>query len=729
MALTPNEISQILKEFFDTVGTRQYIGARYVPIFGRKGETSIDWDNSKPYEPLTIVLYEGNSFTSRQYVPTGIDIDNTDFWASTGNYNAQIEQYRQETQAVSDQMVTLQRQVDGTLDEMDEEIAELTLSVGPIIENAKLIYRNLSFLGSVSNPADRPSPQGTVVFPANDNWDSGVFYAANVINPAAQDQNCTFNIIDIQTRSVIANVELGETHGGCVFYRDGKLYVPMYHNTSATSPRLLRTYDVSNPYTPTLISEVSYAGLNIDVPFGKTDDGFICYGPKQNASMQQGIYSWDGASSSEWLFDVAPLKTDLGKRTQPYCYDVVHEHIIVPFADCCGYLTYDMEGTLLAHKGIAGEIGFVTVGELESVNVHGDDVWFTGFSNTAAGTIYSYALWHWNPSMNGVSTAPQSRAAITAFNIRLAPTNTFYPLEAEGYSTSTNIDLASPDDALNMAKYLGKHHSINIFQQADYDCLMCLYDYAGMFSANGHFATCGYYFCNVSGLIHGNFNFARVDTTKLKSDLAGSFSPSSNINTISLPVAIVFQNCNVEIFGTTALTHDATYIKFRFMASVIRMGFAAANAPILDCVIDKTHFSGIRQPKLSYSIIGHSIIQTCTVEIAKFDNSTYIIGAGTSLASCFVVDGVDSASALLVSHDYYIGSLGSANNAWHYLPLADTTRLAAVTDRLHTVSLPYCYPDANNEPAIAKLGISVASETLRITPTDASVTTVNCWTA
>ena len=74
---------------------RQYIGARYVPLFADPAE----WDNTKTYEPLTIVLHKGNSYTSRQYVPTGIDITNTDYWALTGNYNAQIEAYRAETQA------------------------------------------------------------------------------------------------------------------------------------------------------------------------------------------------------------------------------------------------------------------------------------------------------------------------------------------------------------------------------------------------------------------------------------------------------------------------------------------------------------------------------------------------------------------------------------------------------------------------------------------------------
>lgn len=96
---TPEQIAQILEEFFKVVGTRQYIGARYVPLFGRKDEESIEWDNTKPYEPLTIVLYQGNSYTSRQFVPVGVAITNQEFWAITGNYNAQVEMYRRETAA------------------------------------------------------------------------------------------------------------------------------------------------------------------------------------------------------------------------------------------------------------------------------------------------------------------------------------------------------------------------------------------------------------------------------------------------------------------------------------------------------------------------------------------------------------------------------------------------------------------------------------------------------
>lgn len=73
-------------------GVRQYVGARYVPVFANP----LEWSDTREYEPLTIVIHNGNSYTSMQSVPTGIDIANTNYWAITGNFNAQVEAYRQE---------------------------------------------------------------------------------------------------------------------------------------------------------------------------------------------------------------------------------------------------------------------------------------------------------------------------------------------------------------------------------------------------------------------------------------------------------------------------------------------------------------------------------------------------------------------------------------------------------------------------------------------------------
>lgn len=70
---------------------RQYVGARYVPkVMG-------EWNKALQYEALSIVTHLGNSFTSKVPVPANIDITNTNYWVSTGNYNAQVEAYRTET--------------------------------------------------------------------------------------------------------------------------------------------------------------------------------------------------------------------------------------------------------------------------------------------------------------------------------------------------------------------------------------------------------------------------------------------------------------------------------------------------------------------------------------------------------------------------------------------------------------------------------------------------------
>lgn len=70
---------------------RQYVGARYVPkVMG-------EWNKALQYEALSIVTYAGNSFTSKVPVPANIDISNKTYWINTGNYNAQVEAYRQQT--------------------------------------------------------------------------------------------------------------------------------------------------------------------------------------------------------------------------------------------------------------------------------------------------------------------------------------------------------------------------------------------------------------------------------------------------------------------------------------------------------------------------------------------------------------------------------------------------------------------------------------------------------
>jgi hypothetical protein len=72
----------------------QYIGARYVPKFY---ENSLDpslctWESGVSYEPLTVVTYNDDSYTSKKLVPSNIGnpAANPTYWAKTGDFNASL---------------------------------------------------------------------------------------------------------------------------------------------------------------------------------------------------------------------------------------------------------------------------------------------------------------------------------------------------------------------------------------------------------------------------------------------------------------------------------------------------------------------------------------------------------------------------------------------------------------------------------------------------------------
>lgn len=121
--------------------TTQYIGSRYVPLFA----DPMEWSSAKQYEPLTIVTHEGNSYTAKQFVPVGVDISNGEFWALTGNYNGQVEQYRRETAAAKAAADSVQNDIDTILpksaftettvkDYVDTELGDVVDEIGTVID-------------------------------------------------------------------------------------------------------------------------------------------------------------------------------------------------------------------------------------------------------------------------------------------------------------------------------------------------------------------------------------------------------------------------------------------------------------------------------------------------------------------------------------------------------------------------------------------------------------------
>lgn len=145
------------------MAVREYVGARYVPLFADE-----PWTNTIAYEPLTVVLHEGNSYTSRQYVPIGIDISNGEYWAETGNYNAQIEAYRKEVENIAKQLMVTQR----SYDNVAAMVADVDIEPGQTVSTAGY-YAPGDLGAALYEVVSQGTPQpGKVIALANGNYAS-----------------------------------------------------------------------------------------------------------------------------------------------------------------------------------------------------------------------------------------------------------------------------------------------------------------------------------------------------------------------------------------------------------------------------------------------------------------------------------------------------------------------------------------------------------------------------
>ena len=113
----------------------RYIGARYVPIMGGA------WDNTRKYEPLTVVQYEGDSYTSKMYVPVGVAITNTTYWVKTADYSQQLASLAQSLQ-----------QTDGRVQDIEGDIEDIQRDLGALFDTAYFVmeFQNVAAGGIVA---------------------------------------------------------------------------------------------------------------------------------------------------------------------------------------------------------------------------------------------------------------------------------------------------------------------------------------------------------------------------------------------------------------------------------------------------------------------------------------------------------------------------------------------------------------------------------------------------
>lgn len=122
---------------------RQYVGARYVPKFYQNSQgNGATWESNTPYEALTIVTYNNNSYTSKISVPENIGApnQNSQYWVLTGNYNAQVEEYRSQTESLQNNVSTNTSNIIKSTSMQGRNIIFIGDSFGTIKTNGRTMF-------------------------------------------------------------------------------------------------------------------------------------------------------------------------------------------------------------------------------------------------------------------------------------------------------------------------------------------------------------------------------------------------------------------------------------------------------------------------------------------------------------------------------------------------------------------------------------------------------------
>lgn len=357
----------------------QYIGSRYVPIFA----DPIEWSSANTYEPLTIVLHEGNSYTSRQAVPKGIDISNEAFWALTGNYNAQVELYRRETAAAKAAADDAQTDIDTLLPKSDFS-AENTVK--------QYVDSSIAQVAEIL-PSEDFSAEMTVKKYVDDGF---------VSNEKARIDSMQSRMLALKPilRPEISNAELYSTQGFCVFDSDryvaigatseddslSKLFVfnaasgvkvsetilPMGHcNTLSERDNMivvadgagkLLVIDVSNPRLPFVTNQITIpSGINTVCWY--TTDKVLGVAPLSSTDFRFIVID---VVTSEITYSDTAYNNVLHMIPQGLTYD--GKYIYRSYSDYNNVLVFDgADFSLVDSFTVPSNIGYIKVGELEQV--------------------------------------------------------------------------------------------------------------------------------------------------------------------------------------------------------------------------------------------------------------------------------------------------------------------------------------------------------------------------
>lgn len=183
-----------------------------------------EWDKNREYDIFCDVIYQGDTYTSRKYVPKGIEISNDEYWIRMASHDQQVEHLRDIIENVQQELQEDNRKqilnYDGKLAETRIDINQRINSIVNDFENRlnNLLQNKLNkdeFIKSMSKLTSL-SPKGVfesleilnTTFPNGNNdiyvigdswyfyngtWTKGGIYNTNVIGEKSIEPiHCTF---------------------------------------------------------------------------------------------------------------------------------------------------------------------------------------------------------------------------------------------------------------------------------------------------------------------------------------------------------------------------------------------------------------------------------------------------------------------------------------------------------------------------------------------------------
>lgn len=180
-----------------------YIGNRYVPKM--EGE----WNQLKEYEGLSIVTLNGSSYTSKKMVPQGVAISNEAYWVKTGDYNAQVEEFKNDFTAQLAQTMSqvefdswVATLLDGGPSIFMDSLSALTLAYPEGAEGVALVRETETskiYVWNGTDWADYGDYKGIVAKDGSISWKKTNFIhqGKNIVNKSNMIPNTTINYLGV----------------------------------------------------------------------------------------------------------------------------------------------------------------------------------------------------------------------------------------------------------------------------------------------------------------------------------------------------------------------------------------------------------------------------------------------------------------------------------------------------------------------------------------------------